>query len=48
MDALLALIVAMLLFVVLIIIINRSIKMIVFLGTVVAVVLVLRAFGVLG
>jgi len=48
MDALLALIVAMLLFVVLIIIINRSIKMIVFLGTVIFVVLVLRALGVLG
>jgi hypothetical protein len=48
MDALLALIVAMLLFVVLVIIINRSIKIIVFLGTAVVAVLVLRALGVLG
>jgi hypothetical protein len=48
MDALLALIVAMLLFVLLIIIINRSIKMIVFLGMGIVVVLVLRALGVLG
>lgn len=48
MDALLALIVAMLLFAVLIIVINRSIKTIVFIGTVIAVVLVLRALGVLG
>lgn len=48
MDAFLALIVAMLLFVVLIIIINRSVKTIVFLGLIMVTVLVLRAFGVLG
>jgi len=48
MDALLALIIAMLVFVILVIIINRSIKFVVFLGMVIAVVLVLRAIGVLG
>ena len=48
MDGFLALIVAMLLFALLIFIINRRIKTIVFLGMVVSVVLVLRALGVFG
>ncbi len=48
MDAFLALIVAMVIFVVLIIIINRSIKTVVVFGAIVLVVLALRAFGILG
>lgn len=48
MDALLALIIAMLVFVGLIVIINHSAKLIVFVGTVIVIILVLRAMGVLG
>lgn len=48
MDAVLALIVAMLVFVGLMIIINRSAKLIAFIGIAIVIILILRATGILG
>lgn len=48
MDALLALIIALLLFAALIMMIHRSVKSLAFIGLVLAAILILRGLGVLG
>jgi hypothetical protein len=48
MDGLLALIVALVVFAILILIISRSVKSIIFIGLVIFAIMVLKALGVLG